>query len=78
MIGKTYGLYGPILALAPTGSAANAIEGFTSHSALKLGRGKGKMMETTARDLASMLRGSEVIVLDEMSLVSKEHLSLNR
>ena len=74
-IGKTYGLYGPMLAIAPTGSAANAIEGFTSHSALKIGRGRGSITEDNARDLASMLRGTEVIVFDEMSLTSKEHLS---
>jgi hypothetical protein len=74
IIGKTRGLYGSSVALAPTGSAANQIEGFTMQSALNMGRTKNtkNISDKTATAVGSKFNGTRVIYLDEVSLLGQE------
>ena len=75
--GKQLGTYGAVLALAPTGCSANNIDAITYHRALayrrsdKLGRG---MSANSARESGKRLQGVQLIVLDEVSLLSCEQL----
>jgi hypothetical protein len=77
-VGKTKGIYGPSLALAATGSAANQIQGFTIQSALSMGRtGTKNLKDITsgkAALVAKKLEGVMIIFIDEISLISLEML----
>ena len=76
--GRTEGLYGPFLPLAPTGGSANGIAGFTYHSVLHMGFG-GNSRPETIRMMGINLKGVRVIIFDEMSMISAESLDgINR
>jgi hypothetical protein len=77
--GRTKGVYGAAIAMAPTGSAANKIGGYTWQSVLGRGFGENQgkngapfMTEESAKRTGIRLRGGKVLVLDETSLSSLE------
>ena len=82
--GKTDSLIGPCLVVAQTGSAAYNIKGFTWHSALNKNKRDGSNLltpvsQSTANQLQGKLDGVEVVIIDEMSLISLESLvDINR
>ena len=82
--GKTDSLIGPCLVVAQTGSAAYNIKGFTWHSALNKNKREGSNLltpvsQSTANQLQGKLDGVEVVIIDEMSLISLESLvDINR
>ena len=73
-----FGLKGPMepmLSLAPTGSAAFNIDGFTWHNALALKYdSNGKPNQRSAELLGAKLMGTEVICIDENSLLGQEKM----
>jgi hypothetical protein len=77
-VGKTKGIFGPSVTLAATGSAANNIGGFTIQSALNMGRSgiktKKAVSPEVGKAVGSKLNGTEVIFIDEVSLLSLEFL----
>ena len=77
--GKTNTQIGPVLVVAPTGTAAYNINGFTWQSALnKAKNDKGsvlkKISQETADKLQGKLDGLQVVIIDEMSLIGLETL----
>lgn len=79
LYGKTEGRHGVVLKTAPTGGAAYNIRGSTWQSAL--GKTDLKRFTITAQlsenhkaNLSKDLKGTQVFILDELSLVSKEDL----
>jgi len=82
--GKTNTHIGPFLAVAPTGTAAFNINGFTWQSALnKAKNDKGSVLKKISQDTADKLQGKldglKVVIIDEMSLVGLESLvDINR
>ena len=70
-----FGLKGPLepmLCLAPTGSAAFNIDGFTWHNALALTyNSDGTPNQASAELLGAKLKGTEVICIDENSLLGQ-------
>jgi hypothetical protein len=75
VVGKTRGIFGPVVAFAPTGSAAHQVEGFTYQSALNIGRFSTlKVSDKTAAAIGAKVEGVEVIFIEENSLINKESL----
>ena len=79
--GKTFGMYGPFVAFAPTGSSANGIGGFTYHSACRTRKLSSKcgtpnfvVSKANARKIGSNLRGTQIVWIDEISCMSAEDL----
>mmetsp|Transcript_16691 Transcript_16691/g.28000 ORF Transcript_16691/g.28000 Transcript_16691/m.28000 type:complete len:952 (-) Transcript_16691:144-2999(-) len=73
--GKQEGLHGAVLVCAPTGTSANNINGFTWHSVLGKGQSQSyTLSETAARRVGANLKGVQLFILDEISLVSCESL----
>ena len=73
--GKQHGIYGPVLAIAQTGSAATNIDGYTWHSVLNKGIGKKeKISDETARKIGVKIKGVKLLIIDEVSLVSLQDL----
>ena len=74
--GKQRGLYGAVVALAPTGVAANNIDGFTWHSVCKMNRSsKTKSMTLDSKLLMGKnIQGLKLIIIDEVSMISCENL----
>jgi PIF1-like helicase len=80
--GKQKGLYGSALAIAPTGAAANLINGHTWQAVYGKGRPNSKvkkrddgpMTSATAKAVGAKLAGVKLIVLDEISMINLETL----
>ena len=73
--GRQHGIYGPVLAIAQTGTAANNIDGYTWHSVLNKGVGKHqKITDDSARKVGLKIKGVELLIIDEVSLVSLQDL----
>ena len=78
--GKQRGLYGAAVAMAPTGCAANVINGFTWQSCYSKGRqcqmeGKEKITQQTAKKFGEKFYGTKLGVLDEISMINLESLA---
>lgn len=77
--GKQRGVHGAAIALAPTGSAANNIDGYTWQSVLgrgkKSGRKGSQISEETARRVGKLIEGVKLIIINEISLLSLEELA---
>ena len=74
--GKTYGLYGPMLALGPIGVAANFVGDFTWQSVCKLSK-SSKHTNASLESKIVMGRnidGVRLIIIDDISMVSCESL----
>jgi len=81
--GKTYGLYGPIIVTAPTGTSSNNINGFTYHSVCCFTRSNKSPTEQTYQRMGKRISGAKIIVIDEISLTSledfyKQHIAYSR
>jgi PIF1-like helicase len=63
------GPYEPLICVAPTGSAACHIGGYTWQSILNVDRKNGILQQHSALKLANRLRGTHVIIVDEISLL---------
>ena len=73
--GRQDGIYGPVLAIAQTGTAATNIDGYTWHSVLNKGIGKSqKISDDTARKVGLKIKGVKLLIIDEVSLVSLQDL----
>jgi hypothetical protein len=76
--GKTPSIYGPCVALAPTGSAACTVGGYTWHDLLMKGIGDNDknilgyaaLSIQKTLDLQAKLNGVKLILIDEMSMIS--------
>jgi len=70
-------LYGAVVALAPTGVAANNIDGFTWHSVCKMNRSNKKSSMTLDSKIlmGKNIQGIKLIIIDEISMISCENLS---
>ena len=75
IFGKTKGLFGSVLIMAPTATAASGISGFTWQSVLKKSRykNKGKSIKKL-QTIGNNLKGVKLIITDEISMVSYESL----
>ena len=78
--GKQRGLYGAAVAMAPTGCAANVINGFTWQSCYSKGRqcqseGKEKITQQTAKKIGEKFFGTKLGILDEISMINLESLA---
>jgi hypothetical protein len=79
LFGKTAGWFGSVLKTAPTGGASYNIRGHTWHSALgkttfKRLLKKGKLSDKQVASLQKNVKGVELFILDEISLLSLEDL----
>jgi hypothetical protein len=76
--GKTYGLYGPVVALGPTGVAANNVGGFTWQSVCKLSKSSKRKNASLESKLVMgrNIDGVKLIIIDEISMVSCESLHM--
>jgi hypothetical protein len=73
--GKTVGCWGAVLKTAPTGGAAHNIGGSTWHSALnKTTKGRSELKPATVVALQRKAAGTQLFVIDEISLLSCEEL----
>ena len=80
-IGKTKGILGPVIVCAPTGNAAFNIGGSTYHKVFAKGEKDKKncaSLDSFSTSLVNKLRkkgdGSQVLIIDEISLISLEQL----
>ena len=78
--GKQRGLYGAAVAMAPTGCAANVINGFTWQSCYNKGRqcqseGKERICQQTAKKIGEKFYGTKLAILDEISMINLESLA---
>lgn len=82
--GKTNSAIGPILVVAPTGSAAYNVNGYTWQSVLnKSKQDKGSVLKKVSQHVSNQLQGKldglQVVIIDEMSLINLESLvDINR
>ena len=73
--GKQKGIYGSAVAVAPTGSAANVIKGYTWQSVYGKGYGKtdfskGDLMSAPcAQAVGAKLSGVKLVIIDEISMI---------
>ena len=76
LFGKTKGLYGSVLIMAPTGTAANGISGFTWQSVLKKSKFGSKVKSNNKKSqiIGQNLRGVKLIIIDEISMISYESI----
>ena len=77
MLGKLGGSYDPLLPMTPTGSASNTIEGFTNKSilhAIPLRNTNRRISSTDAARFAGKLKGTKILVIDEVSLLALEKI----
>jgi hypothetical protein len=78
--GKQRGLFGPSVAFAPTGPSANNIDGRTWQSGLgkskksKVINGNAFLTVKGAQAVGANLRGTKLMILDEISLISLDSL----
>ena len=75
--GKQYGIYGPAIPMAGTGTAAKNIGGFTYHSVFNKTHGKNKSGNwdiEKAQKVGSKILGVKFIIIDEISLLSFESI----
>lgn len=78
LYGKQRGLYGAAIAIAPTGSAANVVDGYTWQAVYGKGRSKDKklnkndctMSSATAKAVGAKVLGLKLIILDEISMIN--------
>ena len=76
--GKQIGLFGSVVALAPTASAANSIQGWTWHSAVNMGLIKSSKLNepttSTKIQIGKKFHGVRLIIIDEISMVNANDL----
>ena len=67
----------PMISLTPTGSSAFSINGFTWHNILNgpLKKKKRELTATNAHNIATRLKGSHVINIDEVSMLGCKHFA---
>jgi PIF1-like helicase len=74
--GRQRGLYGATIALAPTGCAANVIEGYTWQSCYGKGRSydnkHDNMTQQTARRIGENFGRTMLVVINEISMINLE------
>jgi PIF1-like helicase len=78
--GKQLGLFGSVARMAPTGYAANLVEGQTWQASYGVGKnsdqnGKNNMTQESAKNVGYRLRGTKLIIIDEISMISLENLA---
>ena len=76
---KQKGYYGACIAMAPTGSSANNIDGVTWQSALGKSRknsrnGTSNMTAQCAKQVGSKLLGCKLAIIDEIGMISSSEL----
>ena len=82
--GKTNSPIGPILVVAPTGSAAYNVNGYTWQSVLNKSKSdNGSVLKNVSQRVSNQLQGKlnglQVVIIDEMSLINLESLvDINR
>ena len=82
--GKTNSPIGPILVVAPTGSAAYNVNGYTWQSVLNKSKSdNGSVLKNVSQHVSNQLQGKlnglQVVIIDEMSLINLESLvDINR
>jgi hypothetical protein len=77
IFGKLGGTYDPLLAMAPTGSASNVINGYTFKSIIfckPIKNSNGQISATDAGRIYGKLKGSRILVIDECSLLGLEDI----
>jgi hypothetical protein len=77
-VGKLGGPYDPVLAMAPSGSASNVINGFTYQSITfckPIKDTNGQISATDAGRIYGKLKGSIMLVIDECSLLGCEDIN---
>ena len=72
--GRQQGHYGPVIAMAHTGTAANNIDGYTCHSVVNKGDSTSEMSNETAKRVGHKILGVQFIIIDEVSLISYSDL----
>lgn len=76
--GKQNGIYGAAVAVAPTGSAANIIRGFTWQSVYGKGFNISNLTDVTSgprtQAVGSKLIGVKLVIIDEISMIDLEIL----
>ena len=72
--GRQEGHYGPVIAVAQSGTASNNINGYTWHSVVNKGDQKSEMSNETAKKVGHKILGVKFIILDEVSLISYSDL----
>ena len=76
--GKQNGIYGAAVAVAPTGSAANVIRGFTWQSVYGKGFNKSNLSDVIsgpcAQAVGAKLNGVKLVIIDEISMINLETL----
>jgi DNA replication protein DnaC len=78
--GKQLGLFGSVATMAPTGCAANLVEGQTWQASYGVGKnsdqnGKNNMTQESAKNVGERFRGTKLIIIDEISMKSLENLA---
>ena len=78
--GKQLGLYGAVAVMAPTGCAANLVQGQTWQASYGVGKGsdknnKNSMTLDTAKKVGERFRGTKLIIIDEISMINLENLA---
>jgi hypothetical protein len=78
--GKQLGLFGSVATMAPTGCAANLVEGQTWQASYGVGKnsdqnGKNNMTQESAKNVGERFRGTKLIIIDEISMISLENLA---
>jgi PIF1-like helicase len=78
--GKQLGLFGSVATMAPTGCAANLVEGQTWQASYGVGNnsdqnGKNNMTRGSAKNVGERFRGTKLIIIDEISMISLENLA---
>jgi len=75
--GRTYGLYGPVVALGPTGVSSNNIGGFTWQSVCKISRSSRNTRATldSKITMGKNIEGVRLVIIDEISMISCEVLN---
>jgi hypothetical protein len=77
--GRTEGHHGAVIPMGPTGPSAHNINGFTYHTIAALGSGSSagpNIGQKTAEQKGQGMRGVQLFIIDEISLVSKQDLAI--
>ena len=77
--GRTEGHHGAVIPMGPTGPSAHNINGFTYHTIAALGSGSSagpNIGQKTAEQKGQGMKGVQLFIIDEISLVSKQDLAI--